>query len=310
MASINDRITDVRNAARPNSARVTSPRSVAGATLSCDNLSGWPTASKVHFVTYTVDSNSKPVAGTQLDCYGIVSSNTITSFTVIDGNDSGNQVGDYVEMLPTAAWGQDLADALTAQHSRTGAHVGINNTGGMTTDTLTVSSGTSLPAGDIGSADIADGSITTAKLATGIQPVTVETNPYKFSVFRTAAWNTPNNSTAKVPFDSKTFDTGTNFDVASNNRFTAPIAGFYFLTANIGYSSSINNAYIMFYKNGSEVKRSPQLVATNVLGNTLTSLLQLAANDYIEVWCFTSAAFSGQTTAIYTFFDGFLLSKT
>jgi len=175
-ASTGDKITDVRNAARPNSARVSSGRSSGGTTLACDSLSGWPTASKVHFVTYQIDSNSNPVAGTQLDCYGIVSGNSISSFTVIDGTDNGNSVNDVVEMLPTAAWAQDLADALTSQHSRTGAHVGVNNTGGMTTDTLTASStitvtggatlngGTTLPAGDIGTADLASNAVTTAKI--------------------------------------------------------------------------------------------------------------------------------------------------
>lgn len=149
MANITDKLTDTRNAARPNSAKVTSPRSAGGSTLVCDNLTGWPTASKVHFVTYKIDSTSKVVAGSQLDCYGIVSGNSITSFTVVDGTDVGHAVNDVVEMLPTAAWGQDLIDALLAQHSRVGAHVSLTNTGGMTTDTLNVTSSSTLPAGDI-----------------------------------------------------------------------------------------------------------------------------------------------------------------
>lgn len=119
---MNDKLTDTRNAARPNSARATGTRSSGGTSLACDDLTGWPTASKVHFVTYKIDSNSNPVAGTQLDCSGIVSGNTIGSFTVIDGTDTGNQINDVVEMLPTAAWGQDLSSALTLEHDRTGAH--------------------------------------------------------------------------------------------------------------------------------------------------------------------------------------------
>lgn len=119
-ASTTDKITDVRNAARPNSARVSTGRSALGTTLSCDSLTGWPTASKVHGVTYQIDSNSSPVAGTQLDFYAIRSGNDLTSFTVVDGTDTGNAVNDVVEMLPTAAWGQDLADALSQVHERTG----------------------------------------------------------------------------------------------------------------------------------------------------------------------------------------------
>lgn len=121
-ASTNDKITDTRNSARPNTASVSSPRSAGGTSLSCDDLTGWPTASKVHFVTYAVDSSNEPVTGSQLDCSGIVSGNSITSLTVLDGTDTGNSVGDKVEMLPTASWGQDLADAVTKEHDRTGSH--------------------------------------------------------------------------------------------------------------------------------------------------------------------------------------------
>lgn len=164
-ASVNDKVTDTRNAARPASTIVSSPRSSGGTTLACSSLTGWPTASKVHFVTYRIDANSDPVAGTQLDCTGIVSGSNIGSFTVIDGTDTGNAVNDVVEMLPTAAWAQDLADALTNQHSRTGTHTGITNTSGITTDTLTVTSGSTLPAGDIITADLAADAVTAAKLA-------------------------------------------------------------------------------------------------------------------------------------------------
>lgn len=172
-ANILDKITDIRNAARPNSARATGTRSAAGVSLACDNLAGWPTASKVHFVTYQVDSSSSPVAGTQLDCSGIVSGNSITSFTVLDGTDLGNSVGDYVEMLPTAAWGQDLADALTAQHSRTGTHKSLTTdtlvtTGNVTVGgTLAVTGTTTLTGVLTPSGGLSDASITPANLAAG-----------------------------------------------------------------------------------------------------------------------------------------------
>lgn len=166
MASVNDKVTDTRNAARPNATSVTVGRSSGGTTLSCDNLAGWPTASKVHFVTYQIDSSSNPVAGTQLDCRGIVSGNTIGSFVVLDGTDTGNLVGDKVVMLPTASWGQDLADALTAQHTRTGAHQAITTDTITATGLATLSGGTTLPAGDIATADIATNAVTADKLAT------------------------------------------------------------------------------------------------------------------------------------------------
>jgi hypothetical protein len=121
-ASASDLITDTRNAGRPVSTTVATARASGATTLACTALTYWPTASKVHFVTYQVDSNSNPVLGTQLDCEGIVVGNSVTSLVINDGTDNGNSVGDVVEMLPTANWGQDLADALTAEHNRTGTH--------------------------------------------------------------------------------------------------------------------------------------------------------------------------------------------
>lgn len=152
-ASLNDKITDVRNSARPESTTATGTRAANGDTLACASLAGWPTASKVHFVTYQTDTNNDVIAGTQLDCYGIVSGNSITNFTVIDGTDGGNSIGDKVEMLPTAAWGQDLADALTASHNRDG-----------TLKDGAVDSADVLAANVVTTAKILDDNITTAKI--------------------------------------------------------------------------------------------------------------------------------------------------
>lgn len=310
MASIQDKITDVRNAARPNSARVTSGRSAAGATLACDNLAGWPTASKVHFVTYAIDSNSNPVAGTQLDCYGLVSGNNIGSFTVVDGNDTGNSIGDVVEMLPTAAWGQDLADALTLQHSRLGAHVGISNTGGMTntggttTDTLAVS-GASTHTG----ATTLTGPVSGA----GYSLATIS-NPYKFSAYRNTAW-TCGVALATIVFDTKNFDTGTNF-ATGTGLFTAPIAGFYWFNTQVAASTSNggnNLGQVVLIKNSSTTYVvggwNIGAISTNAYGGG-GRLLQLAANDTIGVQATSSISISGLTGDLYTHFDGFLMSAT
>lgn len=154
--SLTDKITDTRNGGRPNSARATGIRASGGSSLACDNLIGWPlgSVSKVHFVTYKIDANSKVIAGSQLDCSGLVSGNTINSFTVLDGTDTGNSVGDVVEMLPTASWGQDLSDALELQHTRTGAHKNITTDTIATTGNATIG-GNETVAGTLGVTGVA-----------------------------------------------------------------------------------------------------------------------------------------------------------
>lgn len=312
-ASVNDKLTDTRNAARPNAARVSSGRSGGATTLACDNLAGWPTASKVHFVTYQIDSSSEPVPGTQLDCSGIVSGNNIGSLTVIDGSDTGNAVNDVVEMLPTAAWGQDLADALTAQHSRTGTHKSI------TTDTISVSSGTTLPAGDIGTADIATAAVTNAKLAADISPANFA-NPYKFFAYLNVSGQTlASVSATKVTLNAEAYDTGSNFDTATNYRFTAPVAGFYQIDATANTSiTSANVGVAMIYKNGTALMRADAGTNSTVSASPhISALIQLAASDYLELWCINTfgsgATLNGGTygsTQVLTYMSGYLVSTT
>lgn len=123
-ASTLDKFTDTYNAANPNVARVTATRAAAGNSLSCDNLAGWPTASKVHFSTYQINTSNAVVAGTQIDWQGIVSGNTIGSLTRITGaTDNGSAVGDVVEMNPTASWGHDLYSGLTTSHNNDGTMI-------------------------------------------------------------------------------------------------------------------------------------------------------------------------------------------
>lgn len=305
-ANILDKATDAYNSANPNSARVAGFRSIGGTTLSCDNLSGWPTASAVHFATYKLDTSGKKIAGSQTDWKGIVSSNNITSLTYKGGTaDAGNAIGDVVEMMPTASWAHDLFTGFTNQHSQLdGSHKGI------TTDTLTASG-----------AITANGSIT----GTGFSAGTLF-NPYKASVYNSsgtiiaAGAGGAFGALTKVAFQTELFDTGANFDSATNYRFTAPISGFYRVSAQT--TAFVLNGIIVqssLYKNGTAgtlLKSSPQLInatgVSNFVTGSINGLVQLAANDYLEVYIRTTQTTTANTTTGQdnTFFDIALVSQT
>lgn len=142
---------------------------------------------------------------------------------------------------------------------------------------------------------------------------TVLTNPYKFSVYRSAAQNSGSGALAIVNFDTRTFDTGSNVDITTNKgRFTAPVAGFYFFTAQVQVSNNAS-AYLLtsLYKNGSEFKRGVQfdISGTLTLGVTVSGLVSLAANDYVEVYCQGSGA-PLTVGSVFTYFDGYFVSAT
>lgn len=307
-AATSDKITDVRNAARPNSARATGTRSSGAASLACDNLAGWPdnTKSKVHFVTYQIDSNSNPVAGTQLDCYGIVSGNSINSFTVVDGTDNGNSVGDVVEMLPTAAWAQDLAEALTAEHDRQGKHTAI--TGASAALTGNASVGGTL--GVTGTATHSGATVLTGAVSGAGYSMGTMSNPYKFSAYNSGN-QTIGTSQTQVTFNTELYDTGSNY---ASNAFTAPIAGFYHFDTTIQVSAvaSLSATYLEFRVNGSPVKESGASAnATTNTGNHLSADLQLSANDVVTVYCAGNVSFTCNGGATYlVLFNGHLISAT
>lgn len=124
-ADINDKFTEATNGTRPVPTTLTSLKSIGAASISCGALTGWPTATAVHFIIYTTDVNGNKVAGSQTDWKGIVSGTTITNLTLKAGTDNGYAVGAVVQAAPTAAWADDLTEGLMVEHKQDGTHENI-----------------------------------------------------------------------------------------------------------------------------------------------------------------------------------------
>lgn len=155
-ASTNDKFTYATNGTRPVPTTLTATRSVAATSISCGALTGWPTATKVHFVIYTVDTAGNKVANSQLDCTGIVSGSSITNIVYKAGTDNGNSIGAVVEAAPTAAWANDLIDGELAHADQDG-----------TLKAGAVDAAAVLADGVVTTAKILDANVTNAKLSTG-----------------------------------------------------------------------------------------------------------------------------------------------
>lgn len=140
-----------------------------------------------------------------------------------------------------------------------------------------------------------------------------DSNPYKFYAYRSSGWTTGSSVYAKVAFNAELFDTNNNFDT-TNNRYTAPVAGFYNFSTACAFDVAAGGTYVVsLYKNNAEIIRFAQSEADNV--NTLsacaggTGILQLAASDYVEVFVYGTGS-SGFYGATLTWFQGFLVSRT
>lgn len=143
-------------------------------------------------------------------------------------------------------------------------------------------------------------------------------NPYKFSVYKTGDTNL-NNAWVKVALDTELFDTNNNFDSATNYRYVAPVAGFYQINAQVAVASagllSSACAEAAIYKNGAVLAYlGPRLIgsgsSTQMPRMGASFLLQLAANDYLELYGFCSESRNIVGGAERTFMSGYLVSTT
>jgi hypothetical protein len=213
----------------------------------------------------------------------ITSSKFITSLNDTNGNE-------LIKVTPTAS----AVNEITLANAATGAGPTISATGDDTNIDLNFAAkGTGKLKGIVNNLNI----------------------PNKFFAYRNAAQNSVVGFT-KLNFDTELFDTGSNYDNATNFRFTAPIAGFYSFSGNV--TATNTELTVGVYKNGTIYIGFPNNTSAISATGTRKSnawkidCIQLAQNDYIEVFaaCASITGFEVGSTPIFTFFCGELISAT
>lgn len=114
--------------------------------------------------------------------------------------------------------------------------------------------------------------------------ITQISNPYRFRVYQTSGGNSNNATNSKFGFNTVEYDPASGWN-AANNRYVAPVAGSYRLSARFSVATSSNVSFGMIYKNGVEVRRGTLGRANNEYqGSVVTDVIDLAAGDYVEFW--------------------------
>ena len=123
-----------------------------------------------------------------------------------------------------------------------------------------------------------------------------------FRAHRESQQTIPSNAWTKIQFDHEDFDTQSEYDNATNYRFTAKKAGTYLFGGGLEFRGVQANdqCMLMFYKNGSQHQTiwKDYVPADYPLG-VGSAVIVLAANDYIELWAwdYNHAFNTGQITA-------------
>lgn len=120
-----------------------------------------------------------------------------------------------------------------------------------------------------------------------------------FSAYNNANQSITSATWTKVQFQVEEFDTNSNFDNATNYRFTPSVAGYYTVTAALDIyagGTSITNTLIAIYKNGSGAKRGygASISATEVYTPVAALIYLNGSTDYVE--CYVNATSAGSIT--------------
>ena len=137
-------------------------------------------------------------------------------------------------------------------------------------------------AGAVNSTYLLDGSVTQAKLGTGV----VGNGP-AFSAYKSTNQTATSGVMTKVTYDTEVFDTASCFNT-STSRFTPNVAGYYQVNITVAVQSSTTLTIIAgnLYKNGVLYRYGVLGIGLN--GNTRANLSDLVymngTTDYLEVY--------------------------
>ena len=133
-----------------------------------------------------------------------------------------------------------------------------------------------------------------------------------FAAYCSGSTTVTTGGATKVAFATEDFDISSNYDTTTS-RFTAPVAGKYRFNTTIVVSGSLGaNAEVYFAKNGTKEKSIYYNVLDPATTHTIggTTLISLAANDYVEVFAYNDSGVSRTVSAFqaYTQFAGEFVS--
>jgi len=128
--------------------------------------------------------------------------------------------------------------------------------------------------------------------------------PSGFRAYRTTAQTIPNATWTKIEFNNEEYDIKGEYDHVTNYRFTAAEAGKYLVTAICGLDSMTDGKVVTLVvkRNGAVWEGARRLVTatTGAAGGVCFSgagIMNLAANDYIEMWLYHTDTAARDTPA-------------
>ena len=129
---------------------------------------------------------------------------------------------------------------------------------------------------------------------------TVMVNGPAFSAYVSSSASVSSATWTKIPASVEEFDTNSNYDNATNYRFTPTVAGYYQVNGQAMLSNTITRLLIGIYKNGSQFKLGNDLPAGSNRAIICSLIYMNGTTDYLELYVYatgTGLTFTGTVGA-------------
>jgi len=145
-------------------------------------------------------------------------------------------------------------------------------------------------------------------------------NTPAFAATASSSTGIGHNSYTKIQCDTEVLDSDSTYDNSTNYRFTPAVAGKYYISGMVAIASGtgVNNAEqlrVALYKNGSLYQQSVldgrNGISSDTLGGTVVAIIDLDADDYVELFAkFFDGGSSGSNNyyTTGTTFQGFRIT--
>lgn len=141
-------------------------------------------------------------------------------------------------------------------------------------------------------------------------------NDYMFRAYKAASTTLSLSATVntKVNFATESYDYNSNYDAATNYRYTAPVTGTYQFDWTLRGAAPIGaniQTYSWLYKNGATISGGAPMtpVSGGVFGSGGSAQIELADGDYTEIYAYSSGGnqIDGDAAGSYSSFSGRLV---
>ena len=162
---------------------------------------------------------------------------------------------------------------------------------------------------ELQSAGITRMNVSSAGVSFAAQPLIGGVAPPAFSAYQSSQQTISSTSTwTKINFQTEEFDTNSNFDNATNMRFTPTVAGYYQVSANfVTTVTGGTSERIAIYKNGSIFKSGTYIISYAESGHVSTLVYMNGSTDYVEAYAWVTSARTLQATADTTWFQAVMV---